>query len=432
MRKNKRVYIKTNGKTKLSQKQILNISIKNIIGNTNRRVKKRKKRKKIIYGKKIIKELEPVKSKTELPVYLFKPQQMVKSLTSTTANAQPSYEKLLEEISKIQNAMKLIKTKPIKTEPSKPSKPRKKRNQYTYDSVFDFIINSLNNATDFTKTDKLIIKDLKDDMDIRNNLFKKMFDSYEIDIFGSNKWYKLFNELKKENANTIFGMVIIFITNEYDSYEKITKDELKYINTNDQSQESESVGSDFEVKGFGTVNDEGLYNGEIDLINKRVFKKDFVPVIAKNQLDQLDQYIQPNMKRFGFIINTDPVPQPPTSNGHWRSVYISNIDSYPSIEYYDPLVSTPEPNLIKKLRSICKIINKDVFFKLKVNNLKTQSNTSSTCAYHSIYFLEKRFNNIPWSEATYYNEYMKKMKANYSIKGEKEVSKIIKKYKSYL
>jgi hypothetical protein len=55
-------------------------------------------------------------------------------------------------------------------------------------------------------------------------------------------------------------------------------------------------------------------------------------------------------RSFAAVINTNPSQSDGTGQdgfqvGHWRAIFVDNRDDYPSIEYFDPLVSTPEKEL---------------------------------------------------------------------------------------
>jgi len=189
--------------------------------------------------------------------------------------------------------------------------------------------------------------------------------------------------------------------------------------------------------GKGSSIKEGLYNDQIEnVLKKRI--RDFVPVIPSDKTSELLNYVQPNMKRFGFIINTNPSTSDGSGNdgyreGHWRSCFINNEDDFTSIEYFDPLASgNPEKSLIDSMKQIAKKMNPEKYFLLKINRLKRQPNGSASCGWHAIQFLDKRFQSIPWDEATGYNRYIEKISPSDTKNGEKEVKKYFEKYKSYI
>lgn len=445
LRKGKRVYIRRKkGAPKLSQKQVVRISIKNIIGDKSKRVRKKAKRKKLNYTKRIVPEqVERTAKNTGLPVYLFEPKKIIPSLSdrvSTIAKQQStsSYDTLLKEIEKVKNLIKIpdnetkakVPATPVSDEPATPKK-------YNKTVLKKLIKKKLDEST----IDRSTVIDLKKEFnsaDTTERIMKLFFEEYNVSLKDKTKYKQLYNIVFEKDPNNIFSILNAFIYTFIEGEDEIERMKEKAKLPVLSPEEKTSIGQDdqqmpaSEIEGSGDGDGEGgLYNDEIERINNKVFDST-IPVIAKNELDTLDQYVKPNMKKFGFIINTDPIPQPKNSGGHWRAMYINNCDDYQTIEYFDPLVSTPEKPLISKLREIAKKINPEQYFLFKINNLKTQPDESDNCGYHCILFLEKRFHNVPWSEATYYNDYINKLQPEHSSKGEGEVIKAKRKYKTYL
>lgn len=193
-----------------------------------------------------------------------------------------------------------------------------------------------------------------------------------------------------------------------------------------------------EVEGAGYDGD-GLFNDDIEKIAKKRIK-DYVPVIASDQLNELPKYVARGDKRFGFVINTNPSTSDGSGNdsyppGHWRAVFINNEDDYPSIEYFDPLAQGKMPeDLIKMCRRIAVKMNPEVMFKYKQSMLRRQSKLTSNCGWHCVKYLDDRYNGVPFSEATGYDDYMDSLNnaPDGSRDGEKEIASYIKKYESYI
>jgi hypothetical protein len=197
--------------------------------------------------------------------------------------------------------------------------------------------------------------------------------------------------------------------------------------TFDPSDPSEDQGG----KGNGS---DGLYDDEIETIAKKRLK-DYIPVIAKDETNELMKYVKKGDKQFSFVINTDNSDQP---GRHWRCVYINNMDDYPSIEYFDPLTEgPPEKSLIDICRKIAIKMNPNKLFKYKQNQIRRQSKLTSNCGYHCIHFLEGRYMGIPFSEITGYDQFVEDMKKENgdldgSGTGEKEIKPFMKAYDSYI
>jgi hypothetical protein len=79
-------------------------------------------------------------------------------------------------------------------------------------------------------------------------------------------------------------------------------------------------------------------------------------------------------------------------------------------------------------------MNPSMMFKYKQNMLRRQSKMTSNCGWHAVKFLDDRYNGVPWSEATGYDDYMAQHSSapDDSHDGEKDISKYIKKYESYI
>lgn len=191
--------------------------------------------------------------------------------------------------------------------------------------------------------------------------------------------------------------------------------------------------------GRGDGEEEGLFNDEIENIaEKRI--KNYVPVIASDEINTLSKYVKPGQKRFAFIINTNPSTSDGSGDdglrpGHWRSIYINNDDDYPTVEYFDPLCEGRIPNdLLKVCMKIARKMNPEMMFKYKQNMLRRQSKLTSNCGYHALKFIDDRYHGVPYSDATGYTDYMDKLNQvkDDSRDGEKQVMKYIKKYQSYI
>lgn len=198
-------------------------------------------------------------------------------------------------------------------------------------------------------------------------------------------------------------------------------------------------------QGGGGLED-GLYNDEIEKIAKKSIKGHFVPVLAQDEIGQMLHHVKRAGKKniFGAVINTNPSTSTGDGSdgmrtGHWVSVIVDNRDDFPSIEYFDPLCQDkPSVELLSTLKTVARTLNPSKMFKFKINKLRRQSKKTGTCGVHSLAFVEDRIRGVPWSEATGYDHYAEKhpeMKvegANDSADGEKKIKSKIKKYKNYI
>lgn len=191
------------------------------------------------------------------------------------------------------------------------------------------------------------------------------------------------------------------------------------------------------LMGLGEEGDDALYNDEIaKIIKKRVGK--VVPVIPSDKVKYLKDYVKRGDKTFAAVINTNPSESDGTGQdgfqvGHWTSVFIDNRDDFPSIEFFDALVSSPKKELVVELKKIAKKMNSERMFLYKENRLQRQAKEASTCGWHAAQFIDDRLNGIPFSEATGYDDFINRIgKVDDSGDGEKDIRKYIKKYKVYI
>lgn len=219
----------------------------------------------------------------------------------------------------------------------------------------------------------------------------------------------------------------------------LTKQELSKKTTKIINQETYEKAIKKYNKGLkGGGDDDGLYNDEIEkILTKRI--KDYVPVIPADKTNDLLKYVARGDKRFSAVINTadsksDGTGKNGNSMGHWTSVYINNEDDFPTIEYFDPLVQNDIPDrLYNTLRKIARKMNPEMMFKFKPNMIRRQNIKTSTCGYHSMKFLDDRYNGMPFHEASGYDNFIEQNKgADDSLDGEKDIDDYKKKYSNYI
>jgi hypothetical protein len=362
----------------ISQKQVAKINIRNIVNApTTKRIKRRRKRIEPAYGKKVGSTL--AQSNTGgLPIYFFKPKKQIPTLQDQAeASADTTVDKLTKAILKlVPSSSKIPPTLAIEDKKVEPT--------------------ALVSPQTFTN------------IAVQGETPREM--GFKIGGFVS--------------TGTPVGASPepVMLTERLLQPKGVIKPEPKKPPTTG-----------------GGDGDGGLYNDEIEkIVKKRI--KNYVPVIASDEINQLPRYVARGDKRFGFVINTNPSTSDGSGNdgyrtGHWRAVYINNDDDYPSVEYFDPLAEGKmPPELITICRKIAIKMNPSMMFKYKQNMLRRQSKVTSTCGHHAIKFLDDRFNGVPWSEATGYDDYMEKHSSppDDSHDGEKDIAKTIKKYESYI
>jgi len=169
--------------------------------------------------------------------------------------------------------------------------------------------------------------------------------------------------------------------------------------------------------GKGLGESDGLWNSEIDQIFKDKLPEEIIPVISNDEMPTLLKYINKDTERFGFIINSDDSDKGGT---HWKAVFISRPDA--SVEVYDSLVSIPNEKFIKDLFKVVDAFKDDVMYKLKINTIRDQSEKTGNCGYFAVNFLINRFKGKKFKNASLFD------KVDKSGEGEKD----IKKFKTFL
>jgi len=416
----------------VSEKQIARINIKNIVNvPTAKRIKRRRKRIEPAYGKKVGGVLQ--KSETGgLPIYFFKPKKEIptieeqakasddtttKQLTNLIQETKNT-QKLLQGISAVPSSSKIqptIANEPSRTQPAltmeTPTQEPKKR------------------GAPVGKRGEIGTKQLGKRLYAELGATGKVLSKEQVEeklpsefILTEEKYKAGLEEAGKQAFATPEGK-------QNPMFQKALEKRL--------AKETESFTAKKVAKGTG--DGDGLYNDEIEKIAKKRIKN-YVPVIASDEINELPRYVARGDKRFGFVINTNPSSSDGSGNdgyrtGHWRAVYINNEDDYPSVEYFDPLTEGKMPSeLITICRRIAMKMNPSMMFKYKQNMLRRQSKMTSNCGWHAVKFLDDRYNGVPWSEATGYDDYMAQHSSapDDSHDGEKDISKYIKKYESYI
>lgn len=121
-------------------------------------------------------------------------------------------------------------------------------------------------------------------------------------------------------------------------------------------------------------------------------------------IDELkDVKIDPNMKIFGLIINTEP--RGSRTIGHWVTMVYDDVE-YKEIDYYDSLGANIKHAEIR--RFIIRMIDEmkpETLLKIKINGVKIQSNKSMECGSYATNFLVDRLvNKVSFKEATKFNK----------------------------
>jgi hypothetical protein len=152
-----------------------------------------------------------------------------------------------------------------------------------------------------------------------------------------------------------------------------------------------------------------------DLIGRSIKNKNYLPPLYESDindyykdnttylgtyaLDELKNINQKDLlKGYGFIVNNSNRDDPDQNNKHWTGVY---MDKY-NLELFDPLAKHLKyKEIINQLKPI--IEDNNVLMKLKKNSNIVQNPLSYLCGYHCIDFLDRKFNNQSFKEASRYD-----------------------------
>jgi hypothetical protein len=440
----------------MSQQQIQNINIKNIIPGPAKRLKRRTKKIVPVYSKKIAKgedmEKSVIKAESGLPTYIFTPQKKFLSLGDlSTKSDDTSTDKL---INLLKGAIPVIAEGAKKLALPAPEQKfmlgdadKELINDMIDDKIFQ--LSDVENKGTIALPPPINIPPISPGASDTSTLLgseattstKKSGQVQKIREYGIEA---LANYIDKnfdlEKGTPLLRDVIDLYEKQKDprkpaQFKLITEQKFKAAIKKLVTQ------GKIKVSGSGADNgDDGLYNDQIEKIMKKRIRN-FVPVVASDKVNDLLQYVNKGDKFFSAVINTEPSE---SFGRHWRCIVIDNRDDYPSAEYFDSLAENAKPDdaLLSVMRKIAKRMNPEKYFKFKYNMLRRQSFNTSNCSYHVMKFIEDRHNGIPFEDASGWSDYMKRQKGNGydaiddSQDGEGDLekyqNKIKKLFKSYL
>lgn len=443
----------------INQKQVVKINIKNVAPE-GRRIKRRKKRVRVKYEKPIVDGMKKADivgitqgAKTQLPVYFFQPQKQItaipeqvkplkieelkgddlKGITKLLTDSQKDneqFKKLLLRNMEVQTKTQVQLQSPSPTEERTVGRAKAIRDRTPIGTPMETPMATPLREGD-EETSILPSEPVREYTGIPETV-KETYLPTQLKKLLGRETTKVERDMYKKNASTRRAIVDDI---------KSKNPDFPDIPTSSFGGWKKEINTQYDISlrfaGKGASLSKGLYNDEIaSVLKKRI--RDYVPVIPIDNIDDMINYVKPGMKRFGFIINTNPSTSDGSGTdgykqGHWRSVYFNNEDDFKTAEYFDPLAEgNPEPELLDGMKKIARKMNPENYFLFKVNNLKRQPDGTATCGWHSIKFLDDRFQGIPWDDATGYNDYIDKHRPDDSKDGEKDVKNYFEKYKSYI
>lgn len=139
----------------------------------------------------------------------------------------------------------------------------------------------------------------------------------------------------------------------------------------------------------------GLWNDQIDKIMRGMegngAVKNYLGTISSDEIKTLKL---PAGQPSSFIMNLDKSDQP---GSHWVGVF---IDPNSEVGYFDSFGRNPPKNFNRDILSLLSDIRPETFLKLKVNRVVSQDDDSTTCGYHAIKYLLRRYAGESFKQAT--------------------------------
>jgi len=154
----------------------------------------------------------------------------------------------------------------------------------------------------------------------------------------------------------------------------------------------------------GRLGPDSLSNLQIDEYAQMADIEEYLPAVSIYDLPELDG------ETAAFIANTDL---------HWVAIRVNEDDS---VEYFDPLGDPAPDEFFEWLQ------DESIDGQIKINQVKNQSDESSTCGFHALKFLIDRQNGKTWKEATNFNRIEKYM--DMSDDAEKKIRPLIKDFRT--
>lgn len=427
-------------------------------GKTERAIKKMNKKKKVKAvgkikkkGRRMVKtnmnitRVDKQVSVDKLPVFKLDQSKLNRVINTAEKQAfdkqveqQKELEKNKSYISSLENLFRLLRGTAsdgvFKPEPKKPDKPKtpSKGDEVSLDLLDEL--------------DELIAKKPKKP---EEDEIEEAPKPKPVKLTSMNKgtFAKAFDKYRKETANLAGASIDDFVYwiqtskkfKKYDpvkivkkysaTFERMKREQLD----KDAESEIEDMTED-DLKGSGRINVNGLWDTDLQKLLKKSIKN-YVPVLGMSEIHNLPDLVGKKTREFGFVVNTLRKGEGDGTGrngkvGHWTCAFISKDSK--SIEYFDPLVQGPMDKELKRVcETIAKKMDSEFMFKLKENNLIRQGDTGN-CGLFCVAFLSDRYSGIPFSEATGYQDYMKRKKPDDSEDGEDDIFHRFEKFENYL
>ena len=172
------------------------------------------------------------------------------------------------------------------------------------------------------------------------------------------------------------------------------------------------------MEGWGTTNatikQDGMTSDEIQAVLKKKLHH-VIPVIPSNGISDLLPLVNSKTQHFGFVINS----QSDLKGGlHWRAIYIDRKKA--EVCFFDSLVSEPTEAVLRGIKQLIHKMDDSLYYKLKINRIKLQSDNTSTCGAFALRFIADMYEGKAFKNATNFTDK--------NLEGEKSIRKYISRW----
>jgi hypothetical protein len=174
-----------------------------------------------------------------------------------------------------------------------------------------------------------------------------------------------------------------------------------------------------------TAADDSLFDTEIASIMRTT--PHFEGVFS---VDKFAQH-HPAQDAFAAVVNTKPFPE----YGHWVAL-TANIPKKGVAMYYDPLGDKPSVPMRQAIRRVLRFkrVAQHGPFQMKINRVRSQGDTTSTCGWHAMKFLKVVLGGASFKDATGYSALEKRLEqaaASHTGASEAAVQAFKKRYEPF-
>ena len=103
---------------------------------------------------------------------------------------------------------------------------------------------------------------------------------------------------------------------------------------------------------------------------------------------------------------------------HWRAIYVDRKKA--EVYFFDSLVSEPTESVLRRIKQLIHKMDDSLYYKLKINRIKLQSDNTSTCGAFALRFIAGMYEGKTFKDATHFTDD--------HLEGEKSIIKYISRW----